>query len=191
MSGFNPIIDYQRNNLLAQQAMINNQLNQLNQMNNGQMYSPPPNQFTPYSPPQPQNNQPQFFVRPVGNIEEAKSFPIDPGIMYFFPDVAAGKIYFKQMNMKDGKSDFYTYAVQENVTAEVKTDPIEEIRGKLTNIENQIRALGALYDKSVSGITGSTAGNAASNAGNAGSNDVSVSESKPADVSANSRHGKR
>ena len=186
MSGFNPIIDYQRNNLLAQQAMINAQLNQLN---GGQMYSPPPpNQFTPYSPPQQQNNQPQFFVRPVGNIDEAKSFPIDPGIMYFFPDVAAGKIYFKQMNMKDGTSDFIVYVAQENVAAEVKADPIEEIRSMLINIESQ---LGALYDKSVSGITGSTAGNAASNAGDSGANAGSVQESKSANVSTGQKYGKR
>ena len=32
MNNFNPMLDYQRNQLMAQQAMIQNQLNQMNQM---------------------------------------------------------------------------------------------------------------------------------------------------------------
>lgn len=137
MNNFNPMLDYQRNQLMAQQAMIQNQLNQMNQM------QPPQAQFSPY----PQNNQPQFFVRQVGSVDEAKGFPVDPNTMYFFLDTGNGKIYMKQLNTSNGKSDFYTYTVQEQVTPEKQSDPMAEINNRLTNIE---KIIGGLYDKSVS-----------------------------------------
>ena len=136
MNGFNPILDFQRNQLMAQQAMIQNQLNQMNQ--NMQ----PQAQFNPY----PQNNQPQFFVRQVGNIDEARSYPVDPNTMYFFLDTGNGKIYMKQLNTNNGKSDFFTYTVQEELS-EKKVDPMDEINNRLTNIE---KIIGGLYDKSIS-----------------------------------------
>ena len=136
MNGFNPILDFQRNQLMAQQAMIQNQLNQMNQ--NMQ----PQAQFNPY----PQNNQPQFFVRQVGNVDEARSYPVDPNTMYFFLDTGNGKIYMKQLNTNNGKSDFFTYTVQEELS-EKKVDPMDEINNRLTNIE---KIIGGLYDKSIS-----------------------------------------
>lgn len=145
MNNFNPMLDYQRNQLMAQQAMIQNQLNQMNQM------QPPQAQFSPY----PQNNQPQFFVRQVGSVDEAKGFPVDPNTMYFFLDTGNGKIYMKQLNTSNGKSDFYTYTVQEQVTPEKQSDPMAEINQRLSSIE---KIIGGLYDKSIS----SNAGNAES-----------------------------
>ena len=137
MNNFNPMLDYQRNQLIAQQAMIQNQLNQINHMN------PPVQQFNPY----PQNN-PQFFVRQVGSVDEAKSFPVDPATIYFFPDTGTGKIYMKRLNTDNGKSEFFTYNLQENFeTEKVSVDPMEQINKRLTNIENII---GGIYDKSVS-----------------------------------------
>ena len=147
------MLDYQRNQLMAQQAMIQNQLNQMNQM------QPPQTQFNPY----PHNNQPQFFVRQVGSVDEAKGFPVDPNTMYFFLDTGNGKIYMKQLNTSNGKSDFYTYTVQEQVTPEKQSDPMAEINQRLSNIENII---GGLYDKSVS-----------SNESNAESNELSSATS--------------
>ena len=171
MNNFNPMLDYQRNQLMAQQAMIQNQLNQMNQM------QPPQAQFNPY----PQNNQPQFFVRQVGSIEEAKGFPVDPSTMYFFLDTGNGKIYMKQLNMNNGKSDFYTYTVQEQVTPEKQADPMAEINQRLSNIENII---GGLYDKSISS-------NAKSNGNDSATNDDEISKTKSSDVSASSTNGKR
>lgn len=175
MNGFNPMLDYQRNQLMAQQAMIQNQLNQMNQM------QPPQAQFNPY--PQ-QNNQPQFFIRQVGSIEEAKGFPVDPNTMYFFLDTGNGKIYMKQLNTNNGKSDFYTYTVHEQVTPEKQSDPMAEINQRLSNIENII---GGLYGKSVS----SNESNAKSNELSSATNDGKVQKSKSSDVSASSTNGKR
>lgn len=173
MNGFNPMLDYQRNQLIAQQAMIQNQLNQMNQM------QPPQAQFNPY----PQNNQPQFFVRQVGSIDEARSFPVDPNTMYFFLDTGNGKIYMKQLNTNNGKSDFYTYIVQEQTTPEKQVDPISEINKRLSNIENII---GGLYDKSVS----SNESNAKSNELSSATNDGKVQKSKSSDVQSGARNDK-
>ena len=162
---FNPMLDYQRNQLMAQQALIQNQLNQMNQP-----------QFTPY----PQNNTPQFFVRQIGHIEEAKGYPVDPNTIYFFLDSGNGKIYMKQLNTTNGKSDFFTYSVQEQ-TEEKKNDPIEQINERLTNIE---KIIGGIYDKSVSDV-------AESNGCNATANVTKNAKPKSADVSAGSANDKR
>ena len=173
MNNFNPMLDYQRNQLMAQQAMIQNQLNQMNQM------QPPQAQFSPY----PQNNQPQFFVRQVGSVDEAKGFPVDPNTMYFFLDTGNGKIYMKQLNTSNGKSDFYTYTVQEQVTPEKQSDPMAEINQRLSNIENII---GGLYDKSIS----SNESNAKSNELSSATNDGKVQKSKSSDVQSCARNDK-
>lgn len=173
MNTFNPMMDYQRNQLLAQQAMIQNQLNQMNQMQ-------PQAQFNPY----PQNNQPQFFVRQVGSVDEAKGFPVDPNTMYFFLDTGNGKIYMKQLNTSNGKSDFYTYTVQEQVTPEKQSDLMAEINQKLSNIENII---GGLYDKSIS----SNESNAESNESSPTTDDGKVQKSKSAKIQSDSADGKR
>lgn len=175
---YNPMIDYQRNQLLAQQAMINNQLNQLNQMN----YMQPNAAFPPH--PQ-QNNQPQFVVRQVGSIDEAKGFPADPNTMYFFLDTSEGKIYMKQLNLTNGKSEFFKYVLQEDACDKNAVDPMEEIRQKLISIENK---LGGLYDnKPISSITSCEK----PNAGDTGADNDSFSQSKSAAFSAGSKHGER
>ena len=174
MNNFNPMLDYQRNQLIAQQTMIQNQLNQMNQM------QLPQAQFNPY----PQNNQPQFFVRQVGSIDEAKGFPVDPNAMYFFLDTGNGKIYMKQLNMNNGKSDFYTYIVQEQITPEKQSDPMSEINKRLSNIENII---GGLYGKSVSNDERNEKPNATNDESGIGKN----AKSKPAEIQSDSANDKR
>lgn len=166
MNNFNPMLDYQRNQLMAQQAMIQNQLNQINHMN-------PANQpqFNPY----PQNNQPQFFVRQIGSVDEARSFPVDPNAMYFFLDTGTGKIYMKRLNTDNGKSEFFTYSLQET-SEENKIDPMEQINLRLTNIENIIG--GIANDKSISGNAGSSKSDGVHAEATAGK----VQKPKPSDV---------
>lgn len=175
MNNFNPMLDYQRNQLMAQQAMIQNQLNQMNHMN-------PANQpqFNPY----PQNNQPQFFVRQIGSVDEARSYPVDPNAMYFFLDTGTGKIYMKRLNTDNGKSEFFTYSLQENIE-EKKIDPMEQINLRLTNIENIIG--GIANGESVS----SNAGNEKSNGNIAETNVGKVQKSKSSDVSTSSENDTR
>ena len=161
---YNPMIDYQRNQLLAQQAMIQNQLNQMQ----GQ-------QFAPYAQ---QQQSPQFIVRQVGNIEEAKGFPIDPLSTFLFVDTGSGRIYLKRLNTTNGKSDFFTYGVVEDVP---QVDPIGQINERLTNIE---KLIGEMYGKPVSNVAESDGGNPKPDAGeNEGS--------ESADVPAGAADGKR
>lgn len=143
---YNPMLEYQRNQLLAQQAMIQNQLNQ--------MQSQP--QFNPY----PQNQQPQFFVRQVGNVEEAKGFPVDPNTMYFFLDTGTGRIYMKKLNPSNGKSDFFIYEVKDS--EEKEPDAMGQINERLTNIE---KLIGGMYGKPVSDVAESDGSNPKPDAG--------------------------
>ena len=120
---YNPMTEYQRNQLLAQQQMIQNQLNQMQ------------GQFVPQSP--------QFIVRQVGNIEEAKGFPVDPMSTFLFVDTGSGHIYLKRLNPSNGKSDFFVYGVVEDKPA---ADPMAQINERLARIEEII---GGRNDKPV------------------------------------------
>ena len=158
---YNPMTEYQRNQLLAQQQMIQNQLSQMQ------------GQFVPQSP--------QFIVRQVGNVEEAKGFPVDPISTFLFVDTGSGHIYLKRLNPTNGKSDFFVYGVVEDKPS---VDPMGQINERLTNIE---KLIGGIYGKSVP-----SNGNVAESDGshpepNAGEN----ARAEPADVSAGTADGKR
>lgn len=175
MNNFNPMLDYQRNQLMAQQAMIQNQLNQINNMNPANQ-----TQFNPY----PQNNQPQFFVRQIGSVDEARSFPVDPATMYFFLDTGTGKIYMKRLNTDNGKSEFFTYSLQESVE-EKKIDPMEQINTRLKNIESIIG--GIANDKSISSHADDVKSQSNDVKPNAGKN----ARSKPTEIQSDSTDGER
>lgn len=164
---YNPMLDYQRNNLLAQQQMIQSQLNQLNSQRQA---------FNPY----PNTQQDPFFVKQVGSVDEAKGYPVDPSTIYLFPDTGTGKIYLKRLNTDNGKSELIIYS-PETVQADVKsTDPMSSINERLGNIELK---LGGLYE-SVSEITANRTVNEKSPRGNAtadvGKNAGSESSEVPA-----------
>lgn len=130
MNTYNPMLDYQRNNLLAQQQMIQNQLNQLNSQRQPS--------FNPY----PQQPDP-FFIRQVGSIEEVKGFPVEPQTMYLFPDTGTGDIYLKRLNTENGKSEIITYkpqqATQEKTTAMSSGhSDVPEIEKRLNSIEKML-----------------------------------------------------
>ena len=173
MNNFNPMLDYQRNQLMAQQAMIQNQLNQLNHANQQP-------QFNPY----PQNNLPQFFVRQIGSVDEARSFPVDPNAMYFFLDTGTGKIYMKRLNTDNGKSEFFTYNLQESVE-EKKQDPMEQINIRLSNIENIIGGIANV--KSVSNDEHNEKSNSTNDESGIGKN----AKSKSAEIQSDSANDKR
>lgn len=153
MNNFNPMLDYQRNQLMAQQAAIQNQLNQLNQMNH---IAPAQPQFNPY----PQSAQPQFFIRQVGSIDEARGFPVDPATMYFFLDTGTGRIYMKRLNTENGKSEFFVYALDGGSDKDGSRSPLDEIRKRLSEIE---RRLGEKDSESVSDDKRSTKSSTVSN----------------------------
>ena len=82
----------------------------------------------------PQQNSPRLVCRQVGSIDEARNAMIDPTSLYLFPDFSSGKIYVKRMG-DDGRSEFYSYTQE---IEQKPIDPMDEIRHRLTNIENKL-----------------------------------------------------
>lgn len=116
---YNPMIEYQRNQLMAQQAMIQNQLNQMNMQ-----YQPPQNPL-----------QTQYFAKEVSGFEETKRIVPNPSEIYIFIDGTSGKIYLKQMNSENGRSEYISYSMDK---VERAKDPIEQINERLIRIEEKI-----------------------------------------------------
>ena len=77
--------------------------------------------------------QPQIKTYFVTNIEEARASIIDPLATNLFIDTSTGNIYLKKLG-NDGRPQFLVYTIQE----EAVKDPMEEIKTRLTNIENQL-----------------------------------------------------
>lgn len=167
---YNPMLDYQRNNLMAQQQLIQNQLNQLNMQSQ-------PYQNTPSFNPRPQNQQ--YYIKQIGSIDEAKAFPVDPAIIYLFPDTGTGKIYLKKMNTDNGKSELYTYTPNLEGEDIVDTkDPNEMILKRLDNIE---KSIGGIYE-SISDNTKHKTGDVKSNGSNSATNVGKNGTTKPTEV---------
>ena len=77
---------------------------------------------------------PRLVCKQVGSIDEARSAIIDPVSLYLFVDFSTGKIYVKKMG-DNGHSEFYSYAQE---IEQKPVDPMDEIRQRLTNIENKL-----------------------------------------------------
>ena len=164
---YNPILDYQRNQYIAQQAMAQNQMQQMHQPT-----------FNPY--PQPQ--QPQYFVRNMG-YDEAKAFPADPGVIYLFPDVSNGRIYLKRFNSDNGKSEIYIYTPSQEGEVVVENDPMKLIGKRLDNIDERI---GGLYE-SISKLSNNAKHDEESHRNDATINPSKDAETRPSKIQSNSR----
>lgn len=89
---------------------------------------------------QQQQQRPQQFGlkgRPVASIEEAKAAPIDfDGSISYFPDLANGKIYTKQINI-DGTMSLFMYELKEIPKEEPKEYVTkEEFLKAIENLKN-------------------------------------------------------
>lgn len=82
----------------------------------------------------PMQSSPRLVCKQVGSIDEARSAIIDPVSLHLFVDFSNGKIYVKKMG-DDGHSEFYSYAQE---IQQKPVDPMDEIRQRLTNIENKL-----------------------------------------------------
>ena len=162
---YNPVLDYQRNQYLAQQAMAQNQMNQMHQPT-----------FNPY--PQPQ--QPQYFVRNMG-YDEAKAFPADPGMIYLFPDVSNGKIYLKRLNSDNGKSEIYIYTPSQEGEV-VVDDSNKTIEKRLDSIDEKI---GGLYE-SISRLSSNAKHDEESDRNGSTVNSSKDAEARPSKIQSNS-----
>lgn len=165
MNSYNPMLDYQRNQLMAYQNMLQQQ-----QMANNQS-------FNPY--PQPQ--QPQYFVKQVGSIDEVKGYPVDPNTIYMFPDTGTGKIYLKKLNMTNGKSELYIYTPSQEGEVVVEKDPNEMIIKRLDEIE---KSIGGIYE-SISSNAKHPTSREESNGGYATEDGANDAKTRPAKVQSN------
>lgn len=118
-------------------------LNQMEQMypqyNNQMMYN---NQYQGNQQ-VPQNNGNALKGRPVTSLEEARAAQIDfDGSVFFFPDIANGKIYTKQINL-DGTATLKEYKagslpVNDEQVAESDS---KDYLGMIEDLQNQINEI--------------------------------------------------
>lgn len=83
------------------------------------MYQQQPNNYSYFSQQsvmrQPQSFSPTLKGRFVSSIDEVRAANIDfDGSIFFFPDIANGKIYTKQINL-DGTASLNMYEIKELV----------------------------------------------------------------------------
>lgn len=93
-----------------------------------------PNQYPVYNNYSFPQSGPRLVCKQVGSIDEARSAIIDPVSLYLFVDFSTGKIYVKKMG-DNGHSEFYSYTQE---IEQKPIDPMDEIRQRLTNIENKL-----------------------------------------------------
>ena len=92
--------------------------------------------------------QPQIKTYFVTNVEEARASIIDPLATNLFIDTSTGNIYLKKLG-NDGRPQFLVYTIQE----EVVKDPMEEIKIRLTNIENRLGGKNESVSNDVKSVT--------------------------------------
>lgn len=83
---------------------------------------------------------PQFVVRQVGNIEEARSCLIDPLNIWLFVDMQSGKIYMKRMG-NNGMSLFDVFAVEQPPIPQAQIaspDKLKDIESRLSALEKSL-----------------------------------------------------
>lgn len=141
MNGYNPMIDRRRNELLAQEMIIQQELANIDKYNQTQMMSQAQMQQPTAQPP-----QTRYYAKEVETFDEAKKTIPNVGEVYIFLDGKAGKIYLKQLNPDTGRSDYLTYALDQS-EQQAEKDPITLIDERLSKIESSI---GGLYE-SISG----------------------------------------
>lgn len=85
--------------------------------------------------------------RPVASLDEVRAIPVDfDGSVFYFPDLANGKIYTKQIN-QDGTSSLFMYerkeipdaTYQPYVTKEELNQILMELKNSLKEEKKEIK----------------------------------------------------
>lgn len=85
----------------------------------------------------PQNSGNSLKGRPVTSLEEARAAQIDfDGSVFFFPDIANGKIYTKQINL-DGTATLKEYRT-ENAPVKEESTESKDYLCMIEDLQNQI-----------------------------------------------------
>lgn len=85
-----------------------------------------------------QNNGNLLKGRPVTSLEEARAAQIDfDGSVFFFPDIANGKIYTKQINL-DGTATLKEYKTEVVPVAKDEQQNDNDYLEKIKNLQEQI-----------------------------------------------------
>lgn len=90
-----------------------------------------------YNPYQQQQRMPQFVVRQVSNVEEAKACLIDPVNVWLFVDMQAGRIYMKRMG-SNGLSVFNVFSCSDGEAVSGGADPLKALSDRVTALENAL-----------------------------------------------------
>lgn len=112
---------------------------------------PPVYQPPQYPAAQQQNQQEQFYCRPVASAEEARAVPVDfNGKPMLFPQLNAGRIYVKIFDPGSGSAIFREFRM-----AEPEAEPqapavsfapmsvVEEMRQTIAELQNEVRQMKA------------------------------------------------
>ena len=78
--------------------------------------------------------------RPVASLDEVRAIPVDfDGSVFYFPDLANGKIYTKQIN-QDGTSSLFMYERKEIPDVTYQSDVTkEELNQILIELKNSLK----------------------------------------------------
>lgn len=78
--------------------------------------------------------------RPVASLDEVRAIPVDfDGSVFYFPDLANGKIYTKQIN-QDGTSSLFMYEKKEIPDATYQSYVTkEELNQILMELKNSLK----------------------------------------------------
>ena len=129
--GFN-LSDYQRNQLLAQQAVLQNQMIQ--------------QQFAPRS-----MRKNMYSVIEVQNADEIRNFKLEAGITYIFLNENSDRIYLRQINEKN-EIVSYAYVFTQTNDDEL-ADPVEKLENRMNRIEQLLGEIANVQSQNSNGRT--------------------------------------
>ena len=129
--GFN-LSDYQRNQLLAQQAMLQNQMIQ--------------QQFAPRS-----MRKNMYSVIEVQNADEIRNFKLEAGITYIFLNENSDRIYVRQLNERNEVVS-YAYVFTQSNDDEL-ADPVEKLENRMNRIEQLLGEIANVQSQNSNGRT--------------------------------------
>ena len=156
--GFN-LSDYQRNQLLAQQAMLQNQMIQ--------------QQFAPRS-----MRKNMYSVIEVQNADEIRNFKLEAGITYIFLNENSDRIYLRQLNERNEVVS-YAYEFTQSNDDEL-ADPVEKLENRMTRIEQLLGEIANVQSQNSNGRTEKAGAKAGSEFGDV--ENQQVEDAKPESV---------
>lgn len=108
--------------------------------------------YQPYQPPVMQEQQEQFFCRPVASADEARGIPVDfSGKPMILPNLRAGRIYVKVFDQGSGSAIFREFRMHEEPAQEAAQpavtfapmSEVEQLREMVIELRGELKAMKA------------------------------------------------